>query len=53
MRPCESRRGAEQARLRMGDELDRHLVHPPLEPALGDKAVAKARARQVSGQAEA
>src|SRR5437764_237900 len=34
----------------MGDELDRHFVHTPFEPALGDEAVAEARARQIVRQ---
>ena len=37
----------------MGDELDRHFVHPPLEPALGDEAVAEARSRQMIGEPQA
>ena len=37
----------------MGDQLHRHLVHPPLEPALGDESVAKARARQIIGEPQA
>ena len=37
----------------MRDQLDRHFVHPPLEPALGDEAVAEARSRQIVGKPEA
>src|SRR5437868_667799 len=37
----------------MGDQLDWHLVHSPLEATLGDETVAKARARQIIGEAQA
>ena len=37
----------------MGDQLDRHLVHPPFEPALGDEAVAEARTRQIIREPQA
>jgi hypothetical protein len=46
----ESGGGAEQPRLRVGDQLHRHFVHPPLEAALGDEAIAEARARQIIGE---
>jgi hypothetical protein len=36
----------------VGDEFDRQLVHAPLKPALGDEAVAKARAGEVVGDAQ-
>ena len=45
--------GTEQTRLRVNDNLDRHFVHHPLEAALGDKAVAETRTRQMIGQPQA
>ena len=48
----ERRRRAEQAGLRIGEELDRHFVHAALEAALGDEAVAKAGARKMVGKAK-
>src|SRR5690242_11331345 len=44
--------GSDEARLRMRDELDRHLVHSALEAAFGDESVVKAGARQRSGQSK-
>ena len=37
----------------MGDELDRHLFHAPLEPALRNEALAETGLREVAGEAEA
>jgi hypothetical protein len=45
--------GTEQTGLGMGDELHRHLVHPPFEPALGDEAIAETRRRQAVAEAQA
>src|SRR5690349_3957651 len=49
----ESGSGADESRLRMGDQLHRHLVHAPFEPALGNEPVAETRAWKVTGQPQA
>jgi hypothetical protein len=43
----ESRGGADQARIIMSNQLDRNIRHSPLEPSLGDEAIAKAGADEV------
>src|SRR3546814_18335999 len=45
--------GAEQTRLRMGDELDRDRGHEIFEPPLGNKAFGKARPHQMVPNPEA
>src|SRR6185369_4680281 len=44
---------AVKSRLRVGDELDRHLFHAPLEPALRNEALAETGLREVAGEAKA
>src|SRR3546814_8007288 len=51
--PIEGGGGAEQTRLRMGDELDRDRGHEIFEPPLGNKAFGKARPHQMVPNPEA
>src|SRR6266496_1839949 len=53
MLPRESGRRTEKARLGIGDQLDRHVVHHALKAAFGNETVAKTGTRQMLAQPEA